>query len=111
MCRDWIIDTFDRAGFEIDMGGKLLSTYLAAGLPPPQMTVSGRVGGGVQSPVYDHLAGVLRSLLPVAERHGVATASDVEIDTLADRLRSEAIAHRACIMSPVFISAWTCMPV
>ena len=33
----WIVDTFARVGFETDMGGKLYQTFLAAGLPAPQM--------------------------------------------------------------------------
>jgi SAM-dependent methyltransferase len=36
-CVNWILDTFERAGIELDMGGKLFATFLAAGLPAPQI--------------------------------------------------------------------------
>jgi SAM-dependent methyltransferase len=106
-CVDWVIETFARAGFEIDMGSKLFTTFLNAGLPAPEMIVAGRVEGGSHSPVYDWLAATLRSLLPIAERLGVVTAAEVEIETLAERMRQEALHHTACLMPPPLIGAWT----
>ena len=100
------MDTFEPAGFELDMGSKLFTTFLNAGLPAPGMIVAGRVEGGPHSPVYDWLADTLRSLLPMAERLGV-TAAEVEIETLAERLRKEALQNTACIMPPPLIGAWT----
>jgi ubiquinone/menaquinone biosynthesis C-methylase UbiE len=89
-CYKWMMETFERAGFELDMGSKLFATFLAAGLPAPQMTVAGLVEGGSQSPVYTYLADTLRSLAPMAERFGIATVAEVAIETLAERLRKEA---------------------
>ena len=106
-CGDWIIETLTRAGSDVDMGSKLFTTFLSAGLPPPQMILAGPVEGGPDSPVYDWLAGVLRSLLPIAERLHVATAAQVQIETMAERLRHEAVQHNAIIMTPPFIAAWT----
>ena len=89
------------------MGSKLFATFLATGLPAAQMIIGGRVEGGLHSPVYDYMATTLRSLLPMMERVGVATAAEVEIDTLAERPRMEAIENQACMMPPPLISAWT----
>ena len=109
-CLNWIADTFERAGFECDMGSKLYATFLAAGLPAPQMVVAGRADGGPQSPLYDYIANTMRSLLPTIERMCVATAAEVDVDTLAERLRQELAERHACIMPPPFIGAWTCLP-
>jgi SAM-dependent methyltransferase len=109
-CIDWIIATFERAGIEIDMGGKLLGTFLSAGLPVPKMIGACRVEGGPDSPVYDYYADVLRSLLPMMERHSVATAAVVSVETLASRLRQEAVEHRASVMPPPLIGAWAGVP-
>jgi ubiquinone/menaquinone biosynthesis C-methylase UbiE len=106
-CCRWMMETFERAGFELDMGSKLLATFLAAGLPAPQMTIAGRVEGGSQSPVYTYLAETLRSLVPMAERFGIATAAEVAIETVAQRLRLEAVGNNACIMPPPLVGAWT----
>jgi hypothetical protein len=91
-------------------GGKLFATFLAAGLPPPQMIAAARVEGGPHSQVYDYLAGTLQSLLPMAERTGVATATEIDIDGVAERLRREATASNACIMLPPLLGAWTRVP-
>lgn len=106
----WMLDTFERAGFELDMGGKLFSTFLAAGLPSPQMISAGRVEGSPQSPVYGYLAEVLRSLLPMTERVGVATAAEVAVESAEERLRNEAVENSACIMLPPLVGAWTRVP-
>ena len=109
-CVDWILATFAHAGFEIDMGGKLFATFLAAGLPTPQMIAAARVEGGPHSPAYEFMASILRSLLPVMEGVGVATAADVAIEGVAERLRKEAVAHNACIMLPPLVGAWAQLP-
>src|SRR5262249_25047052 len=109
-CGRWIMDTFARGGFELDMGSKLFATFRQAGLPAPQMMVAGRVEGGPDSPVYDYLAAILRSLLPLAERLGVATAAEIEIETMAERLRNEAVQQNASVMPPPLIGAWTRTP-
>ena len=110
LCSQWILETFERTGCDLDMGGKLFATLLAAGLPPPQMIAAARAEGGAQSPVYDYLAGVLRSLLPVTEQLGIASAAEVDIDTMAERLRRESVANDACIMLPPLVGAWTRLP-
>ncbi len=109
-CRNWVLGTIERSGFEPDMGGKLFETLLASGLPAPQMIAAARVEGGPELTVYDYMAETLRSLLPVAERVGVTTADEVGIDTLAERLRREALERTASIMLPPLIGAWTRTP-
>ena len=106
-CRGWILATFERAGFDIDMGSRLYPTFLNAGLPAPEMIVSGRAEGGPESFVYDYLASVLRSLLPLTERLNIATRAEVDIDAVAERLRREAVENNACIMPPALVGAWT----
>jgi ubiquinone/menaquinone biosynthesis C-methylase UbiE len=103
----WVMETFARAGFEVDMGARLYATFLAAGLPAPQMISTGRVEAGAQSAAYEVLAATVRSLLPIAERLGVVTAAEVDIDSLADRLRREAVESNACLIPPPLVGAWT----
>ncbi len=44
------------------------------------------------------------------EKTRVATAEEVAVDTLAARLREEAIALKATLVSPSLIAAWTRTP-
>ncbi|PAQ01268.1 MAG: class I SAM-dependent methyltransferase [Mesorhizobium sp.] len=109
-CRGWIIETIERAGFEVDMGGRLPMVFAGAGLPAPQLNSAGLAGSGPDSPIYDYIAGTLRSLLPMAEAVGAATAAEMKVDTLAERLRNEAVEQQMCIMLPPFVGAWTNTP-
>ena len=49
----------------------------------------------------------MRTLLPLMERTGVASAAEVDVDTLASRLRQEVVANQAVVVPPPFIGAWT----
>jgi hypothetical protein len=44
------------------------------------------------------------------QQTGVATADDVRVDTLAARMRDEAVAKKAVLVLPPFIGAWTHKP-
>jgi hypothetical protein len=70
------------------------------------MIAAGRVEGGSDSAVYEQLAAILERLLPVLERSGLATAAEIGIETLAHRLREEAVALQQCIVFPTLIGAW-----
>jgi ubiquinone/menaquinone biosynthesis C-methylase UbiE len=104
-CLRWIFDTFERAGFDLDMGGKLFATFVEAGLPAPQMIGASQLEAGAQSSVYEWLTETLRSLLPMAVRHGVTTAAEANIETMAERLRIESTASNASIVMPL-VGAW-----
>src|SRR5262249_16258095 len=82
-CGEWIRETFRRAGFEPDMGSRLFRTFVDAGLAEPEMILEGRIQGGSGQPVCDLLADTIRSLLPLIERLGVASAAALQVDTLA----------------------------
>jgi hypothetical protein len=55
---------------------------------------------------YAVLAETIRSLLPAIEATGVATAAEVDPDTLADRLRADVVATGGVAASPPLIGAW-----
>lgn len=101
-----IKQTFTRAGVDIQAGLKLGRIFQEAGLPAPQMIQGARVESGPDSPVYQQLEQITRTLVPLMERTGVATATEVDIDTLAARIREEAVARNVTMVSPAFIGAW-----
>jgi hypothetical protein len=69
------------------------------------------VGGGPDFAGYQYIANTVRSALPLMERLGMATAVEVDIDTLADRLRVEAEAGHGTITLPPLAGAWARTPV
>jgi hypothetical protein len=103
-CRRWIHETFRR---DIDMGLKLFSTFKKAGLPSPKMILTSRVEGGPDSPVYRYLAHILNSLPPAMERYGIASASEVSVESFAERLREEVVAAGSILVTPCLVAAWT----
>jgi ubiquinone/menaquinone biosynthesis C-methylase UbiE len=107
-CGEWIVGAFERAGVETSMGSRLYSIYRQAGLPEPQMISGGRVEGGSQSEIYEWVAQTVRSLLPMIEKTGVATKDEIDVDTLADRLRKEVTDKGGVVHSPIFVGAWAC---
>ena len=103
----WIIGAFRAAGVEPNMGSKLLTTFLAAGLPRPTMIAATRAESGPGSEVYDYLAQMLRSLLPLVDRVGLATLEEVAIDTLTDRLRQDATLNERVTFLARLVGAWS----
>ncbi len=102
-----IRETFSRAGYDPRTGLKLWRIFREAGLPAPRMILGARVEAAPDSLIYEQVAEVTRSLQPLTERLGVATAADIGIETLADRIREEAEALGATLVSPSLIGAWT----
>ncbi len=109
-CLRWIKAAFQHTGADIHMGLKLYSAFVSAGLPAPTMNLEALVGGGDSNPATVLVPEVIRSLLPVIERFGIATASEIEIETLRERLHDEIVSSGAIVISPSLIGAWTRLP-
>jgi len=104
--RDWMLDAFAHAGIEMEMGHKLYQTFKAAGLGPPRMEIDGFIGG-VEDISPALFARVVRTLLPQLEAKGLATAEQVQIDTLEDRMRADLAKTGGVMSTPLLIGAWS----
>lgn len=102
--------TFIRAGVDHRTGLRLGRIFEDAGLPSPRMALATRIERGPDCGAFDQIARVMRTLLPLTERTVVATAAEMDIDTLADRLRDEVVALRATVVAPLFVGAGTRVP-
>ncbi len=99
--------TFARAGIDGRTGAKLGRIFEQAGLSAPQMLAMARVERGPDSPIYAWIEQTTRSLLPLMQQTGVATADEVQVDTLAERMRQEAVEKDCTLIAPPLIAAWT----
>lgn len=97
---------FARAGIDGRIAFKLGQIFQQAGLPAPQMLAMQRVERGPDSHIYDWIAQTTRSVLPLMQQTGVATAEEVQVDTLAERMRREAVEKDCTLMTPPLIGAW-----
>ena len=106
----WLRQTFELAGVELQMGFKLYGTYLEAGLSAPQLRMDTVLGGGHDFEGYQYMADYWRSFLPMMEKFGVATADEVDIDTLGERLRDEVVHTGGCISLQPIVGGWARKP-
>jgi ubiquinone/menaquinone biosynthesis C-methylase UbiE len=101
----WVTETYRRVGIEPNMGSKLYTTFRAAGLTPEMMGTC-RVEGGADAVAHEFAAETVRSLVPHMISLGIATADEIALDTLAERLRDAAVAGDHCIFLPRLVGAW-----
>ena len=102
-----VYDVFGAAGAQREVGPKLSDIFMNAGFPRPEMVAGQKVTSGFEPSVYAVIAGLARSLLPVMERAQIATAEEVGVDTLAERLRDEAIEKgHSTAYWPRLVGAW-----
>jgi len=103
----WWWDANLKAGIDPQLGLKLHGMFVEAGLPTPQLQHDLCLDGGADSAYYEWIAATTRSALPALERLGVATAEEVGIDTLANRLQAEAVISSGVLLVMYLIGAWS----
>lgn len=102
----WIMAAFERAGHNPVLGTQLAGILSAAGLVDPACL-------GLQAYLETDdpagprlLASTTRTLLPVIEAKGIATAEEVGIDTLERRITEMLLATGAMARPPTLVGAW-----
>jgi len=93
-------------GPEMRMGANLFRVYQEAGLPGPELRMEAPIGGGPDWPGYEYVAETLRSLLPMLQQTNGLDPAEVQIDTLADRIRADALAGGRVQQLPMTVGAW-----
>ena len=106
-CVTWIRQTLNASGARTQLGLQLYPVFIEAGLPAPLMRIDAWVGGGPLCPAYEIVADVVQSLSPVMEKLDIASAMEVEISTLVQRMRDEVVALKSVVVSAGFVGAWS----
>jgi SAM-dependent methyltransferase len=103
---DLILTAFRKVGADPTIGARLQGILADAG-------VSDVAGFGIEpylppgSPVGPTMvAGVVRALAPAIIGHGLATAEELDIDTLAERAAAALDAAGSVLVPPVLAGAW-----
>ena len=102
----WSVPPPGGPGPDTRMGSRLFRVFLEAGLPSPQLHVEAPVGGGPDWPGYDYVAATLRNLLPALQQGMGIDPAEVDIDTLAARMRDDVLTRQAVQMLPIIFGAW-----
>ncbi len=104
---DWGRTVFERSGAHVEMGMELYKAYVDAGLPEPALHFEAPMGGPEDWPGFAYLENSFRSILPLIEAYEIATADEVDVDTLAARIQAEVAASKRPIMLPPHVTAHT----
>jgi SAM-dependent methyltransferase len=102
----WIVEAFRRSGLDPMLGPRLASAFSAGGLPEPTTVgIQGYLDPG--NPVGPRMAAsIVRTLLPVIERTGIASPAEVDIETLEQRLAADQADHGAVFKPPTLVGTW-----
>ena len=103
---DGALAVFERSEAHSGMGFDLYRAFVEAGLPEPYMHCEYPVGGPEGWAGYSYAANSLRSVLPLLEEYGIATAEEVDVDTLAERVRQEVVTSKRPIRLVPHVTAW-----
>ena len=105
----WITGAFEGIGIDPALGSSLGAVFRDAALPWPHMTSFQKASCGPDG-FYWLFAETVRTLLPHIVHLGIATAEKVDVETLATRLRDEAVSARLTVFSPRWVGAWVRVP-
>jgi len=106
-CCRWIREVFRLSGTDGNMADKLYPIFVRAGLAAPQMRMQTFIGGPAASePLLEAMADLIATLVPALERLSIATAGEIDIATLADRMKREVAAKDCLIIGRSEVSAW-----
>lgn len=95
--QNYFVELFRRATPHPNMGMRLFHLMTEAGLQQPTCRMECLVDGGPDSPFYEWFAETVRSVVPKLEALGIATAAELDLDTLTERLREQALSLRSCV--------------
>ncbi len=105
----WIHATHSRLGTQWDMGMRLPTTFAEAGLLP-NPDLDSEVAIGVGEEAIRRTVNLIRSFLPGIIATGVATEEEVDLDTLAERLRADTGPVGRVTFWPTVVGAFATKP-
>lgn len=105
-----MMEFWHRAVPRPNVGAQLFWLMQEAGLPPPECRAESVMDGGPCSPVYQWIAETMHSLQPRMVALGISGVAALDLDTLAQRLREEAVEKHGVFISAPLIGAFARKP-
>ena len=107
-CCEWVVEAMTANGADMQMGMKLPSTYVAAGLPIPSMRYESVIGAGANCSDQVHFTtDVAVTLLPDIEKLGLVAPGEIDPETLAGEVIADVAARGSIIVGRSEIGAWS----
>lgn len=102
----WIAEAFAKGGIQPSLGARLWAVACEAGLRPLGMIGVQPHFGPDDPAAVALLAGIIRTIAPLIERTGVASAEEIGVDTFAQRLKADQQTNSAVFAHPILLSTW-----
>ena len=102
----WKCRVVAAAGADLEAGLRLNRTFHEAKLPAPQLQMEAPAGGGRDSLIYRYMAESMRSMLPMAEKHGIDGFTAERVDEIEVSLRDQALANDGVLVCWPVVSAY-----
>ena len=98
MIARWAMPAIEASGASVHSGGQLGRVFTDAGLPNPSLRLEAPIAVGDQTEeLIQFTCDLVVTLLPTIERLGIATAAEIDVATLAQRIRDEVREHN-CVL-------------
>jgi SAM-dependent methyltransferase len=106
VCR-WLQVAIGESGASLHSGLGLPATYASAGLGDPVLRIEQRAGAGTSArEVLERVTHLAESLAPTLIRLGIASTTDLDVDTLLDRMLAEVVDRRSLVRAHLQVGAW-----
>jgi SAM-dependent methyltransferase len=106
----WLHRMVQASGLDSDIGLRLPSLFATAGLPAPKLSLEMLMDCFPDSEIFPFIADTVQSLLPRLEQLGITTATQVQVDTLVERLRREQAELGSVVGVMPLMGAWCRKP-
>jgi len=104
--RRWVFQLADKIELDLGFASRLYSDFCAAGLRAPQLRYEVPVGGGPDWIGYEFLPDHARSLYRLLIEHNIATDEEMQLDTLAARLRADTVNNGGMFFTLPAVGVW-----
>jgi hypothetical protein len=103
---DWIRRLAQDSGIDPAFAFRLYSAFCEAGFQTPEMRYEAPIGGGPNWIGYETLTDHARTWRPLLIEKGIATDAEMQVATLAERLRDEVVQQQGVLRCLPAISIW-----
>ena len=97
-------------GLHLNMGARLYSDFIAAGLPAPQLYGFADLGAGANASVFDRMLDGARSGIRAQVPEAQRETALAQVEALGRAMREETATKNATVLEKIMVGAWVIKP-
>jgi SAM-dependent methyltransferase len=107
-CCQLVVEALTAGGADLQVGMKLHSLFLGAGLPAPSMRYASLIGSTIEHVRFT--TDLITTLLPDMDQQGIVKEGEIDLETLAADVLAEIAAVGSIVVGRSEIGAWAKRP-